>query len=146
MTRLLCVGEESNLLELRCAVLRQAGYQATPAMVSEATGMLHTHRFDLVVVSAWLQSWVTECIVASAGDTPTLVLTSLTPPDNLLRQVKRQLDRMLSSDPCQPIPAREHPVDNAPHPSSATMNRIPAIHGQQPSLQKAGDYEANPRR
>lgn len=47
--------------------------------------------FDLVIVSAWLEEWENEQIVASAGKTPALILTRLTLVDDLLDQVERLL-------------------------------------------------------
>ena len=91
MARLLCVGEEPELLELRCAVLSRAGYHAKYATVPELETILRTEDFDLVIVSAWLQEWQNERIVTAAGKTPTLVLSRLTLVDDLLDQVKRLL-------------------------------------------------------
>ena len=91
MTRLLCVGEELELLELRCAVLRRDGYDAMSTTVPESETILRTEYFDLVIVSAGLPEWENEKIVASAGKTPALVLTKLTLPVDLLDQVERLL-------------------------------------------------------
>jgi hypothetical protein len=71
MARLLCVGEDTQSLEFRCAVLQRAGYHATPASVPEAETFLRTEHFDLVIVSAWLQEGENEKVVTSAGKTPT---------------------------------------------------------------------------
>jgi CheY-like chemotaxis protein len=91
MARLLCVGEDTQSLEFRCAVLQRAGYHATPASVPEAETFLQTEHFDLVIVSAWLQEGENEKVVTSAGKTPTLVLTRLTLAQDLLGQVERLL-------------------------------------------------------
>ena len=89
--RLLCVGQESELLELRCAVLRRGGYHATSATVPESETILRTEHIDLVIVSAWLQEWETEQVLASAGKTPALVLTRLMLAGDLLDEVGRLL-------------------------------------------------------
>jgi hypothetical protein len=91
MARLPCVGEDTQSLEFRCAVLQRAGYHATPASVPEAETFLRTEHFDLVIVSAWLQEGENEKVVTSAGKTPTLVLTRLTLAQDLLGQVERLL-------------------------------------------------------
>jgi hypothetical protein len=49
---MLCIGKES--LELRCAVLASAGYDAKSATVAQAEVLLLTEKFDLIIVSAFL--------------------------------------------------------------------------------------------
>jgi DNA-binding response OmpR family regulator len=91
MARLLCVGKEPELLELRCAVLSRSGYDARFALLADAETILRTERFDLIILSAWLQEWETGQILAAAGKTPVLVLTELVLADKLLAQVERLL-------------------------------------------------------
>ena len=52
--RLLCVGKELDLLQIRCAVLESAGYDAKSATVAEAMKLLRTEEFDLIIISAFL--------------------------------------------------------------------------------------------
>jgi hypothetical protein len=89
--RLLCVGNGTDHLKTRCAVLGSAGYSAQAAALPEAETILRTEEFDLVIVSAWLSEWVKGKILATAGKTPALVLTELTPAEKLLAQVERPL-------------------------------------------------------
>jgi hypothetical protein len=88
MQRLLCVGNEVDHLETRCAVLIRAGYDAEAAVLPEAETILRTREFDLVIVSAWLEEWETGQILTAAGSTPTLVLTEMTLADKLLAKVE----------------------------------------------------------
>jgi DNA-binding response OmpR family regulator len=89
--RLLCVGEEPELLQTRCVVLSQSGHNAQSATLEEAEILLKTSKFDLVIVSAWLSEWERGRILAAAGKTPVLVLTGLTLAEDLLAQVARLL-------------------------------------------------------
>jgi hypothetical protein len=57
--RLLCTGTEPELLQTRCAVLVQSGYQAQSATLPESEVLVRTQEFDLVIVSAWLSEWET---------------------------------------------------------------------------------------
>jgi hypothetical protein len=89
--RLLCAGKELQLLQTRCAVLNQSGYDAVEATLAEAEILLRISKFDLVIVSAWLSEWERGKILAAAGKTPALVLTELTLAEDLLAQVERLL-------------------------------------------------------
>jgi DNA-binding response OmpR family regulator len=89
--RLLCVGNEMDHLETRCAVLIRSGYDAEAAFLPEAETILRTKEFDLVIVSAWLEEWETGQILAAAAKTPALVLTALTPADKLLARAELML-------------------------------------------------------
>jgi hypothetical protein len=89
--RLLCAGHDPGLLQTRCAVLKHGGYHAQPATVADVGVLLGAQKFDLVIVSAWLDEWDKGKILAAAGKTPTLVLTELIPAQQLLAQVERLL-------------------------------------------------------
>jgi DNA-binding response OmpR family regulator len=89
--RLLCVGKELELLQTRCAVLNQSGYDTLAATLPEAESILRVSKFDLVIVSAWLSEWERGRILAAAGKTPALVLTEVTLAKELLAQVERLL-------------------------------------------------------
>ena len=89
--RLLCVGNEMDHLETRCAVLMHSGYHAEAAVVPEAQTILRTKEFDLVIISAWLGEWEKGQVLTAAGKTPALVLTELTFADKLLAEVERLL-------------------------------------------------------
>lgn len=88
-TRLLCVGKDPDLLQTRCAVLGQSGYDARSATVAEAEPLLHTEQFDLVIVSAFLDEEEKGRILTAAGKMSTLVLKGLTLAPELLVEVER---------------------------------------------------------
>jgi hypothetical protein len=91
--RLLCVGKDLALLRTRCAVLSQSGYDAQSATVPEAELLLLTEKFDLIIVSAFLDEWEKGRILSAAGKMPTLVLRGLTLAPALLVEVERLLPR-----------------------------------------------------
>jgi DNA-binding response OmpR family regulator len=90
--RLLCVGNELDHLESRCAVLNHSGYDAKSATVAEAMKLLRTEEFDLVIVSALLSQEERRSVISAAGNTPTLVLDGVTFPRELLGKVARGLE------------------------------------------------------
>ena len=89
--RLLCVGRELNLLDIRCAVLGRSGYDAKSATVAEAEILLRTEEFDLFIVSAFLSQSERDRVISAAGERPTLELEGETFPPELLAQVERLL-------------------------------------------------------
>jgi hypothetical protein len=96
--RLLCIGDDVNHLDIRCAVLSRSGYDAQPATLSEAEIFLRTERFDLVVFSAWVGEWEKGKILAAAGKTPVLVLSELILADDLLAKVERLTQGVFQQD------------------------------------------------
>jgi DNA-binding response OmpR family regulator len=92
-SRLLCVGKDPALLRTRCDVLRQSGYDAQSATVPEAERLLLTEKFDLIIVSAFLDEWEKGRILSAAGTMPTLVLRGLTLAPALLVEVEQLLHR-----------------------------------------------------
>jgi hypothetical protein len=89
--RLLCAGNELELLQTRCAVLALAGYDAKAATLPEAETLARTGGYDLVIISAWLTDWERDSLLSAAGKTPAYVLTELTPAEKLLAEVARLL-------------------------------------------------------
>jgi DNA-binding response OmpR family regulator len=50
MARILCIDDEPHVVKLKCAILEQAGHQATPATSAhEAIEMMNSHDYDAVV-------------------------------------------------------------------------------------------------
>jgi hypothetical protein len=86
-TRLLCTGEEPEVLRTRCAVLRHCGYDAQVATLTVAEILLRTEEFDLIIVSAWLGEWERGRILSAAGKTPAYVLPGFMLPREMLAQV-----------------------------------------------------------
>jgi DNA-binding response OmpR family regulator len=90
--RILCVGRELYLLETRCAVLTQSGYDARSAALLEAEDLLRTEKYDLVIVSALLSDDErSRILTAVAGSSPILTLTGMTFASELLSEVERTL-------------------------------------------------------
>ena len=89
--RILCVGDDADLLLTRCAVLGKAGYESRSATVSEAGILLRTERYDLVIVSAFLSLHERHRTVSGVGDGPVLVLNGLTLAPELLALVEARL-------------------------------------------------------
>jgi hypothetical protein len=89
--RILCVGDDSDLLLTRCAVLGKAGYETRSATVSEAEILLRMERYDLVIVSAFLSLHERHRTVSGVGDGPVLVLNGLTLAPELLALVEARL-------------------------------------------------------
>jgi hypothetical protein len=50
--RVLCAGNEADLLASRCAVLRYSGYEAKAASPTDAEILLRKEKYDLVIISA----------------------------------------------------------------------------------------------
>jgi hypothetical protein len=88
---MLCVGKDLDLLQTRCDVLNLSGYDAQSATVPEAELLLLTEKFDLVIVSAFLDDSEKDRILAAAGTMPTLMLRGLTLAPELLGKVQRML-------------------------------------------------------
>jgi CheY-like chemotaxis protein len=94
--RLLCVGDESNLLSIRCEVLTHAGYISQTATIAEAKEMLTNQAFDLTIVSAFLSEADQQRVLSAAGETPTLVLKGITVAPELLAAVEAKLSTSAS--------------------------------------------------
>jgi len=85
--KILCVGNEPDLLELRCAVLAQAGYDCQMAWLKEAETSLNSGKFDVVIVSARVEEHEKRWVTSLAQDTPLLFLNGVTFPRDLLKDV-----------------------------------------------------------
>jgi len=85
--QILCVGHEPDLLELRCSILNQAGYDCRAANVEEAEAFLEPRKFDLVIVSARVSEEEKRRITALANGTPLFFLNGVTFPRDLLKKV-----------------------------------------------------------
>jgi hypothetical protein len=72
--RVLCAGNDPEVLHSRCAVLRPAGYEAQAATPHEVEILLRTEEFDLITVSARLSESEKGRILSAVGETPTCVL------------------------------------------------------------------------
>jgi DNA-binding response OmpR family regulator len=87
--RILCIEKDLALVETRCSVLEQAGYDASPI---EAESLLHSQAFDLIILSATLNHEEKRRIIAAAGSKiKILALSELTMPLELLSEVAKLL-------------------------------------------------------
>jgi CheY-like chemotaxis protein len=89
--KILCVGNEPDLLKLRCTVLGHAGYDTKMATIPEAEILLLTEQFDLVILSSRLSKDHRARVLAVAGTTKTLALDGVTFPSELLKGIERIL-------------------------------------------------------
>jgi hypothetical protein len=99
--RLLCTGNEAELLQSRCAVLRYAGYDAQAATLPEAEILLRAGKCELVIISAHLSEWERGRIISAAGKTATYVLRGLKLAPDLVAQVDRLLLRVNHTAPSE---------------------------------------------
>jgi len=73
MANILCVDDEPHVVELKCAILRAAGHQATSATSAhEAVGKLGQQRYDAVVTDWRLGDADGHAIVHAAKTPPTM--------------------------------------------------------------------------
>jgi DNA-binding response OmpR family regulator len=86
-TQILCVGNEPDLLELRCSILEQAGYACEAARLNQADTLLKDGRFDLVIISARISEYEKRHVISLAPNTRLLFLSGVTFPRDLLRDV-----------------------------------------------------------
>jgi DNA-binding response OmpR family regulator len=92
MQRILSVGTDPGLLKTRQALLASRGYDSVIATPADVDENLHSHTFDLVILSAMLSHEATRRIQDKlpAGTRP-LVLETLVLPEELLRLVAEAL-------------------------------------------------------
>jgi DNA-binding response OmpR family regulator len=85
--QILCVGNEPDLLDLRCAILDREGYASSAARLEEADVLLKSGKFDIVIVSARVNEHEKRRVVSLAQDTPLLFLDGVTFPRHLIKDV-----------------------------------------------------------
>jgi DNA-binding response OmpR family regulator len=89
--KILCVEADLAVLESRCAVLKNSGYDAASASPQLAESVLRSQKFDLIVLS-WLSDYDSHRIINLADGADVLVLEDLTTPAELLSLVARRLN------------------------------------------------------
>jgi DNA-binding response OmpR family regulator len=73
MARILCIDDEPNVVKLKCAILEQAGHDATPATSArEAIELLRLHDFDAVVTDWRLGEASGHSVVVAAKQNSTI--------------------------------------------------------------------------
>lgn len=79
MARILCVDDEPNVVNLKCAILEHAGHTATPATSArEAIELMESQEFDAVVTDWRLGSASGHSVVMAAkhrSATPVVVVS-----------------------------------------------------------------------
>lgn len=85
--QILCVGNEPDLLALRCAILDQAGYSCVAAKLEEAESVLKHGTIDLVIVSAKVSEQEKLQATSMAREIPLVFLNGVTFPRDLLQSV-----------------------------------------------------------
>jgi hypothetical protein len=92
--RILCIGKDSGILRSRCAILKDAGYQAEAVFFAAADNLLQRESFDLLVLSVILTEQEREHIATiAAGATPILQVTKTILAFELLAEVEQLLPR-----------------------------------------------------
>jgi DNA-binding response OmpR family regulator len=92
--RILCIGKDSGILRSRCAILKDAGYQAQAVFVAAADNLLQQESFDLLILSVILSEEEREHIATIvAGATPILQVTKTILAFELLAEVEQLLRR-----------------------------------------------------
>ena len=90
--RILCVGNDADLLRTRCAVLERSGYDARPSLYPDALDLLRKEQFDLAIVSFFLDEqakvYIRELV---GGRTPIITLEGLTLAPELLSLIGQHL-------------------------------------------------------
>ena len=91
--KILCVELEFSVLESRCTLLKNSGYDATSASPQVADIVLRRQRFDLIVISS-LTDYDLHRIVNLSDGADILVLEPLAAPSELLSLVAQRLSRL----------------------------------------------------
>jgi len=74
--RILCVEEDLPLMETRCSILTQAGYDASGEELREAEILLRSQAFYLIILSATLNHAEKRRIIAAAGGKTKILASS----------------------------------------------------------------------
>lgn len=79
MAKILCVDDEPNVAELKCAILKAAGHEVTPATsAQEAIEKLQQHSYDAIVTDWRLGDGDGRAVVQAAkahSTTPVVVVS-----------------------------------------------------------------------
>jgi CheY-like chemotaxis protein len=89
--RILCIGDNPHLLELRCAVLAHMGYEAKTVYIAEAYEQVRSLEFDLVIMTSRLAEEHSDLYAAIPAGTQVRLLDGVTFPADLLTAVAEKL-------------------------------------------------------
>jgi DNA-binding response OmpR family regulator len=90
--KILCVERDVVVLENRCSMLKNSGYDAASASPQVAEIALRRQRFDLIILSSLTDSDLHRVINLADG-ADELVLDEFTMPSELLSLVEQRLNR-----------------------------------------------------
>ena len=85
--QILCVGNEPDLLGLRCTILDEAGYACQAASLEDAEAPHKSGKFDIVIVSGKVSEHEKRWIASLAQEAQLLFLDGVTFPRDLLKDV-----------------------------------------------------------
>jgi hypothetical protein len=94
MLKILCVEPDLSVLESRCAVLKESGFDAASASPHLAEIVLRSQKFDLLVISS-LSDHDLQRIIDLSDGAEVLVLDGITMPTELPALVAQRLNRQL---------------------------------------------------
>jgi DNA-binding response OmpR family regulator len=95
--RVLCVGDNPQLLELRCAVLSHMGYEAKTVYIADAYEQVRSLEFDLVIMTTPLAKEHPDLYAAIPVRTQILLLDGVTFPVQLLAAVTEKVKSVRSA-------------------------------------------------
>jgi hypothetical protein len=90
--KILCVERDVAVLQGRCTVLKNAGYDASSASPNLAEVLLRSRKFDLIILSTLSDSDL-QRIINFADGADVLVFDRFTSPSELLSLVAQRLNR-----------------------------------------------------
>jgi hypothetical protein len=90
--KILCVERDMAVLQGRCTVLKNAGYDASSVSPKLAEVLLRSQKFDMIVLSR-LGDFDLHRIINFADGAEVLVLDGFTSPSELLSLVAQRLNR-----------------------------------------------------
>ena len=88
-----CVGQDTNLLRSRCAVLACSDFDAESCTPLETKNRLASKEYDAIIVSALMSDDDYKLVLAAARSTPSIVLSGFTPVPDLLSLVAGVVQR-----------------------------------------------------
>ena len=90
--RILCVGSDLSLQEIRCVVLQRHGYEAKSATFADALEQIEAQDFDLVILPKALYVYNEVVVLVGARKAVRILqVAHFTGPDDLVKSVKEAL-------------------------------------------------------
>ena len=89
--QILCVASEARLARTQSEILRRSGYNTLSASFNEASNLLASKYYDVVVISDDMRAYEITQIVDWVDRARIIVLTGLTLPTDLLTLVRETI-------------------------------------------------------